>query len=158
MSSSRPYSGSLRPTHALLSIRPEFVHAILRGEKRYEFRRRVFAHPVDVIVVYATMPVGMVIAEFDVQSIITESPRTLWERTHRFAGIDEERFFKYFAGVDRGHAIEIGDVRPYTSFPYSIDALGITPPQSFTYLHVCSRTAGRRSPRSSSMQENMGRL
>ena len=117
-----------------MSIRPEFAYAILRGDKRYEFRRRAFARPVDVVVIYATLPVGRVIAEFEVGSIITESPRVLWDQTYQFAGIDEERFFRYFEGLEQGHAIEVGAVRPYATSFCPVQAFGIAPPQSFAYL------------------------
>src|SRR2546427_5834830 len=52
--SSEQFSGSRRRIRVLLSIKPEFVAAILRGEKRYEFRRRIFRRSIGVVVVYAT--------------------------------------------------------------------------------------------------------
>lgn len=134
MSSSKLSSDYPRPIRALLSIRPEFVASILAGEKRYEFRRSIFARPVDVVVVYVTMPVHKVVAEFDVRSVITEPVQALWRETRQFAGIDEQRFFNYFDGKEYGHAIEIGEVRPYKKPFCPIEKLGIRPPQSFTYL------------------------
>src|SRR5450756_1588152 len=49
-------------TRALLSIRPQYAAAILRGEKRYEFRRTVFSRHVDVVLVYVPSPVRRVVA------------------------------------------------------------------------------------------------
>lgn len=117
-----------------MSIKPNFAYAILRGEKKYEFRRSIFTRQVDIILLYATAPVGRVLAEFDVCSIISESVQSLWNRTKRFAGIGEELFLKYFQGRDYGHAIEIGQVRPYKTPFCPIKHLGIRPPQSFVYL------------------------
>src|SRR6476661_1086310 len=111
--SSRPYFGSRYPIRALLSIRPQFVNAILRGEKRYEFRRTRFSRPVDIVVVYATMPVRRVVAEFMVVSVICDSPLLLWRLTHDAAGIEEQSFFRYFRGKKLGYAIEIGRVLRY---------------------------------------------
>ena len=136
MNSSKQYSDSLKPTRALLSIKPEFVEAIIRGEKKFEFRRSIFSRPVDVVVVYATVPVRRVVAEFDVRSVISESLPLLWKRTHHFAGIDSEFFWKYFEGKDYGYAIEIGDVRTYRNPFCPIEELGVYPPQSFVYLEV----------------------
>jgi predicted transcriptional regulator len=117
-----------------LSIRPQFVAPILRGEKRYEFRRRIFTRPIDVVVVYVTVPVRRVVAEFRVRSIICESPRKLWRLTHGAAGIDKRRFFEYFEGRSFGYAIEIGRVRRYRTPFCPIEELGVRPPQSFLYL------------------------
>jgi predicted transcriptional regulator len=117
-----------------LSIRPDFVEAIIRGEKKFEFRRSIFARPVDVVIVYATVPVQRVVAEFDVCSIISEKLPTLWKRTHKSAGIGREFFLKYFEGKDYGHAIEIGKVRLYKMPFCPIEKFGIRPPQSFVYL------------------------
>lgn len=134
MNNSPQCSDSLKPTRALLSIRPDFVEAIIRGEKKFEFRRSIFARPVDVVIVYATVPVQRVVAEFDVCSIISEKLPTLWKRTHKSAGIGREFFLKYFEGKDYGHAIEIGKVRLYKMPFCPIEKFGIRPPQSFVYL------------------------
>jgi predicted transcriptional regulator len=106
----------------------------MRGEKKFEFRRSIFARPVDIVLVYATVPIRQVVAEFDVCSVISETLPLLWKQTHQFAGIDEEFFWKYFEGRDCGHAIEIGDVRPYKIPFCPIEKLGVRPPQSFVYL------------------------
>ena len=134
MNSSKRYSDYPIPTRALLSIKPCFAYAILRGEKKYEFRRSIFTRRVDVILLYACAPVGQVLAEFDVRSIISDPVQSLWNRTKSFAGIGEEYFFKYFHGKKYGHAIEIGEVRPFETPFCPIRTLGIRPPQSFVYL------------------------
>src|SRR2546421_6708826 len=87
--SSRRSSASQNPIRALLSIKPEFVEAILRGEKRYEFRRSIFKRPITVVLVYATVPIRRVVGEFRVESIISDSPHRLWRRTRYAAGIEQ---------------------------------------------------------------------
>ena len=134
MNSSTQCSDFRKRTYALLSIKPDFAESIIRGEKKFEFRRSIFARPVDVILVYVTVPVRRVVAEFDVCSVISETLPTLWKRTHQFAGIDSKFFWKYFEGRDYGHAIEIGDVRLYKIPFCPIEELGVRPPQSFVYL------------------------
>jgi predicted transcriptional regulator len=117
-----------------LSIKPEFAAAIVRGEKQFEFRRCIFRRQVTVVVIYITAPIKCVIGEFDVKSIITEHPITLWRITHKAAGIDKRRFLQYFEGVDRGYAIEVGEVRLYEEPLQLATHFGIKPPQSFLYL------------------------
>jgi predicted transcriptional regulator len=134
VSNLRRSSGYLKQTRALLSIRPQFAEAILRGEKKYEFRRSIFSRPVDVVVIYVTTPVQKVVAEFDVISIISESLPNLWRRTKKYAGIDEDIFYGYFEGLDHGHAICIGDVRTYKTPYCPVRRLGLKPPQSYAYL------------------------
>lgn len=134
MSGLRQSCISQKPTRALLSIRPEFAQAILKGEKKYEFRRSIFKRPVKVVLVYATNPIKHVIAEFDVQSVISDTLGSLWARTKSYAGIDEDLFYRYFKGKKHGYAIEIGEVRPY-SVPFCpTEEFGVHPPQSFLYL------------------------
>lgn len=137
MKTSKRYLAYPKPTYALLSIKPNFAEAILRGEKKYEFRRSIFTRPVDIVLLYASAPVQRVLAEFDVRSIVTESVETLWELTKRSAGIGEDLFYRYFAGRDYGHAIEIGEVRPYKIPFCPVEYLGIRPPQSFAYVNSC---------------------
>ncbi len=121
-------------TCALLSIRPPYAEAIFRGEKRFEFRRAIFRKAVDVVVVYTTSPTSLVVGEFDVTGVISESVEDLWGRTSRYAGIDSKVFFSYFEGRGVGHAIAIGNVRKYKR-PLDLAAtFGIRAPQSFVYI------------------------
>jgi predicted transcriptional regulator len=117
-----------------LSIKPEYAEAIFRGEKRFEFRRILFRKAVDVVVVYVTSPVAIVVGEFDVEEIISDEVSGLWSRTNEYAGIDRKLFFEYFAGRELGHAIAIGDVRRYKRPLELGKAFGVRPPQSFLYL------------------------
>src|SRR6266699_800415 len=98
---------SQKRTCALLSIRPRYAAAILQGEKRFEFRRAIFRKAVDVVVVYITSPTCLVVGEFDVADVITDSVEDLWKRTSRHAGIDKKGFLSYFRGCEVGHAIAI---------------------------------------------------
>ena|SRR5438552_8294176 len=145
---SRPSLGSQEQIRALLSIRPAFASAILNGNKRFEFRRRIFAQPVDIILVYVTVPVQRIVAEFKVRAVLSGNPETLWKSTHRYAGIDKKVFLEYFRDAKVGYAIEIGEVRRYAIPFCPVKRLGITPPQSFTYLHHsfngCIKLSGKR--------------
>src|ERR1035441_1124470 len=133
-SNSRKSWNSQKRTCALLSIRPPYAEAIFRGEKRFEFRRAIFRKAVDVVVVYTTSPTSLVVGEFDVSEIISESIEDLWSRTSRYAGIDREVFFNYLNGRGVGHAIAIGKVRKYKKPLKLADTFGIRAPQSFVYI------------------------
>ena len=117
----------------LLSIRPQYAEAILRGEKRFEFRRTAFRQSVEVVIVYITSPVCQVVGEFDVEEVLADSVAALWIRTKSYAGINRRRFFEYFKGRNTGYAIVIGNVRRYRR-PLDIATFGVRPPQSFVYV------------------------
>jgi predicted transcriptional regulator len=117
-----------------LSIKPQYAEAIFSGKKRFEFRRSIFRHDIQVVIVYITSPVGRVAGEFRVDDIITDDVDALWDRTETQAGIDRRGFFDYFDGRVVGHAIVIGTVRRYKE-PLDLQkTYGVRPPQSFVYL------------------------
>ncbi|WP_444943429.1 ASCH domain-containing protein [Microbulbifer sp. ZKSA006] len=120
----------------LLSIKPEFVEKILDGSKKYEFRKSLFKRQdITKVVIYATMPIGKVVAEFDIEKIIHDEPEKLWRKTRKHAGISKDFFNEYFCGRKNAVAIKVGKITEYEK-PMCITMLGknITPPQSFRYL------------------------
>ncbi len=122
--------------NVLLSIKPEYVDEIVKGNKKYEFRRIIFKNrKIKRIYIYVTAPVGKIIGSFGVGKIIEASPAALWRKCKNSAGISKKDFFEYFKGTKRGFAIQIGPVRhldepidPYSAFE------DFTAPQSFFYL------------------------
>lgn len=129
-------SGSQKSIHVLLSIKPQYASAILCGKKRFEFRRTNFSRDINVVVVYVTAPIKRVVAEFDVEEVISESIPELWNQTSKYAGIDKEYFFQYFNGKEIGYALKIGSVRKYKSPFCPFAELNVKPPQSFVYLET----------------------
>lgn len=120
----------------LLSIKPEYAEKILDGEKRFEFRKAIpKSQNVSTIVIYATMPVGKVVGEFEVKAFLSDSPNALWSYTSEAAGISRRFFNEYFRGRDTAHAIEVRSVKRYKK-PLSLSSVlssGVAP-QSFCYL------------------------
>lgn len=119
----------------LLSIKPEFVERIFSGEKKFEYRKAIFKQKVTKIIVYCTMPVGMIVGEFDIDEILEGSPADIWNRTYKFSGVEENFYIDYFSGRNKGYAIKIGEktkykepVNPKTIFD------SFMPPQSFMYV------------------------
>jgi predicted transcriptional regulator len=124
------------PTRVLLSVKPQYVHAILRGVKRYEFRRALYRCPdVTTVVLYASSPVQMVLGEFRVADVLAMKPAELWRATHRWSGIDRGFFETYFDGRSIGYALKVGAMRAYAKPRCLARDFGIArPPQSFCYL------------------------
>lgn len=120
---------------ALLSIKPEFAEKIFSGEKGFEFRKATFSRDVSSIVLYVTAPVGKIVGEFKVVSILEDTPASLWEQTRDQAGISKQFFFTYFKGRKKAFAIEIGSPHKYEEAidPYKLGKKFV-PPQSFRYL------------------------
>ena len=122
---------------AILSIRPEYVDRILSGEKKYEFRKRIFKREdVDTIVIYSTSPCCRVVAQASIAEIIQDSPERIWKKTKKNGGIAKEKFMTYFDGKEVAYAIRISAVRRLTK-PCSLDEYAPqvkAAPQSFVYV------------------------
>lgn len=120
----------------LLSIKPEFVEKILSGEKKYEFRKKLFKRQsVKTIVIYATMPIGKVVGEFDIDHVISDDPNLVWEKTKKYAGVSKSFYDEYFEEKSLAFAIAVGKVTLYDE-PKSLNYFGknIVAPQSYRYL------------------------
>lgn len=120
----------------LLSIKPEYADRILNGEKRFEFRKAMFKNSnVKTVVIYATMPVGKVVGEFEIDRIIKDRPSKLWQITRGFSGITQDFFESYFYGREAGYAIGVKKAIRYEE-PLDLKMFLPTgiPPQSFCYL------------------------
>ncbi|EPC02423.1 hypothetical protein L861_09010 [Litchfieldella anticariensis FP35 = DSM 16096] len=121
----------------LLSIKPEFADSILDGSKHFEFRKSIFKRDgVEKIVIYATMPVGKVVGEFDVGGVIALEPEKLWEETKAHAGISFNFFESYFSGRDKGFAIRVENPQRYEQ-PVALNEVipNGTAPQSYRYIN-----------------------
>ncbi|EFB71507.1 ASCH domain-containing protein [Providencia rustigianii] len=120
----------------ILSIKPEYAEQILSGEKKFEFRRKIFKNKdVDTVIIYATMPVGKVIGEFKVGDILVNTPPKLWSLTKNHAGISHKFFTDYFHRRDTAFAISVKSPIRYSS-PLDLDDIspGAKAPQSFRYV------------------------
>lgn len=117
----------------LLSIKPEFVEKIITGEKKFEFRRKIFKKDVESVIIYTSSPWQVVVGEFLIDDIIESELNLLWEITHKYSGIEEDFFWEYFKGKKCGYAIKIGELKLYDSYR-KIDKFGVTPPQSYIYV------------------------
>ena len=120
----------------ILSIKPKYIEAILKGEKKYEFRKRIFKRDnLKKALMYSTSPVKKVVGSFNIGEITENHPDVLWEEFHEQSGIKDEDFFKYYRNANKGFAIEIKNVMefkdpidPWATIP------NFSPPQSFSYI------------------------
>lgn len=119
----------------LLSIKPEYVEKIFSGEKQFEYRKSIFKKNVDTIVIYATMPIGKIVGEFQIETILYDSPQSIWEKTKERAGITSDFFYEYFKQKNIAYAIKIKNVvkYPLERDPF-LEITNFFAPQSFRYL------------------------
>lgn len=119
----------------LLSIKPEYANKIFSGEKKFEFRKRIFKNiKVKTVVVYSTMPVGKIIGEFSIEKIHEDTPDSIWNKTKSYSGIDKKFFEEYYYGRDVAFAIEIGKVKLYDEeINPKENRVNFVAPQSFMY-------------------------
>lgn len=119
----------------LLSIKPEFVHEIFQGRKKFEYRKNIFSKHVTKVIVYSTKPEGMIVGEFSIKSILQYTPKELWNRTHNDSGISKQFFDEYFEGRDKGYALQIENPVLYDKpiDPFKVFDVFVAP-QSFRYI------------------------
>lgn len=119
----------------LLSIKPKYAEKIFSGVKRYEFRKQAFKKTVDVVVLYATKPVGKIVGEFRLKSILQGSPDEIWQKTAQFSGISRDFFDRYYKNHKRAYALEIEHPvqykRPVKPLEFMAD---FTAPQTYRYI------------------------
>jgi predicted transcriptional regulator len=129
----------LFPKDFLVSIKPEYVNAIVDGRKTVELRKKF---PEDVAngsraYIYSSSPVQAVVAVASLERVDRLPLEELWEFHGRSSCIDRATFDEYFGRETHGCGILLGSVRPLAS-PIERrrlhDLLGVIPPQSFMYL------------------------
>ena len=99
--------------NAILSVKPDYAMKILAGEKQYEYRKTIFRRPVEKVYIYASSPVSMIVGEFQIDYVLQESPKALWNITHSESGVTKAFFKRYFMGKSLGYAIRLKEVVAY---------------------------------------------
>jgi len=123
--------------NVLLSIKPKYVEEIIKGNKKYEFRKQIFKNRnIDRIYIYSSSPIKKIIGLFLVGEIVEDHPRKLWKEYKEFSGMHKDEFFNYFNGKEEGFAIEITDLSLFNPpIDPKISFSDFIPPQSFCYLN-----------------------
>ena len=122
--------------NVIMSIRPTFCKLIFDGQKRYEYRKRVFSRSdVDKVYVYASKPISKIVGYFTIKRIIEDTPLMAWELTHEHGGISKKQFNDYFKGLNIAHVVEIDEVVKLDTPINPKEVIkDFTPPQNFMYL------------------------
>lgn len=120
----------------LLSINPSHVENILKGTKRYEFRKKACKRHVDKILIYSTTPIMKVVGEAEVEDILIDEPEAIWKKTEKKSGIDKSFFDKYYENREQAVAYKLKNVIAYQN-PKELKDYGIScAPQSFQYVEA----------------------
>lgn len=118
----------------LISINPEHVQNIIKGIKKYEYRKIAVKQDISSIIIYETTPVKRIVAEAEIIDVLMYSPEELWAFTKEESGISKEFFDEYFEGKEIAYAYKLGKIKVYdepkTLLEYGIKAA----PQSFVYI------------------------
>ncbi|MBO9997947.1 MAG: ASCH domain-containing protein [Cyanobacteria bacterium SID2] len=126
-----------KPKVLLLSIKPQYVQKILDGQKTIELRKtRPKIQKGDFILVYESSPSKSLIGWFEVQGIICESPKKLWDKVKNKAGVTKEEFDAYYQKSTLGVGICINSIH---CIKMSLEDVRkqwnqFKPPQNFHYL------------------------
>jgi type I restriction enzyme S subunit len=127
---------SVASMDVILSIKPKYVQSIIKGDKRYEFRKAIFKNrTINRVFIYSSAPVQRIVALFEISTILEDHPAALWDSVREYAGIDDHEFFSYFAGKTRGYAIGIENVQEFDEpIDPRVSIPGFVPPQSYCYV------------------------
>ncbi|KKG72993.1 GNAT family N-acetyltransferase [Methanosarcina mazei] len=124
--------------NVILPIKPKFVKEIIRGRKKYEFRKVTFKskRKIDRVYIYSSSPEKKIVGSFKLGRIIEDTPEALWENLNEFAGIEKDEFFSYFGNRKNGFALEIKDLKIFDEpiDPYK-ELDSFVPPQNFSYIN-----------------------
>ena len=119
----------------LISIKPEYTEKIISGVKKYEYRRHVAKKDISSIIIYETTPIKRVVAEAEIEAILSYTPDELWKLTEEESGINKKFFDEYFKGKRIANAYRIGKVKVFEK-PKLLEDYGVRcVPQSFIYIN-----------------------
>lgn len=119
----------------LISIKPKYVKKIVAGEKKFEYRKRLFKKEVEKIYIYSSSPEKKIIACFSYSGYNVGMPNEIWEKTKHASGITEREFKAYFWNRLTAYALKIKNLIVFENpvDPYSANR-NFRPPQSFMYI------------------------
>jgi predicted transcriptional regulator len=121
-----------------ISIRPQFVEAILAGSKTVELRRtRPNVEVGSLVIFYSSSPTRAIVGWASLAGMVEGTPDQLWDDHGERTAIAEDEYDLYFAGANAAYGLELEDVvQALKPVPLeTIRSLGIEPPQSWRYVH-----------------------
>jgi predicted transcriptional regulator len=121
----------------LLSVRPQYAHALLAGTKTAEVRRRFpDLDAGTVLYVYSSSPERQVIGTLRLKAVHQLHPTTVWRRFKRMIGIDQAYLDDYLQGATNAAIVEVDEPQQWaeTVTLQQLRHLGLEPAQSYRYL------------------------
>lgn len=102
----------------VLSLRPHYADLVFTGSKRAELRRRFAAGAEGWhVFVYVTSPVRVLRGGFRVEQVWKGTPKELWGKVSRIAGVEKAIFDAYYEGKEIAYALKIHDVWEFCEPP-----------------------------------------
>ena len=121
-------------TKMILPIYPEYIDLIIKGKKKYEFRKFTCRKEVKTILLYATHQIKAIVGEAKILDIIKNTPENVWKITKDFAGMSKEAFDIYYCDKNVAIAYELGNIKTYKT-PKSLKDFNLDiVPRSFAYV------------------------
>jgi len=118
----------------LFSIRRPFSQLIIRGEKKYELRKRLPRSGFRRALIYETHPTKAIVGYFEIGQILEDSIENIWEMTKGGSFVSREFFDVYFKDKQTGVAFEIKESRKLER-PVTLSEIGVgRAPQDFMYV------------------------
>jgi predicted transcriptional regulator len=119
----------------LISIKPKYTKKIISGEKKFEYRKKLFKNDIQMIFIYSSSPEKKIIGYFKYAGYSFGIPADIWEETKHLSGITETEYKTYFLNKEIAFAIKINDLVVYKNpiDPYTLNN-NFWPPQSFMYI------------------------
>lgn len=126
----------------LLSLKPRFAEAILRGVKTVELRRQPVALAPDAaVLIYASSPVMAIIGTARVHNIEHGDPQQIWVRHSANIALAREEYDDYLSGAGFVSAITL-EMPAFLDSPVTLQQLRgeqpFHPPQSYCFVSPSS--------------------
>ena len=125
--------------HAIISLKPRYANLILSGKKSVELRNRIVRlKPGTTIWIYATRPMGRIVAIAEVKAVVHDEPTLIWKRFKRDICIEKTEFNSYTGDRERVSAVTLTRVQELAEAPTLDGIRELTgtfhPPQFYAYL------------------------
>ena len=133
--------------NAIISLKPQYAELVVSGKKSVELRNRIVRlNPGTTVWIYATLPVGRIVAFAEVESIVHGKPTLMWRSFKKDICIDKTIFDSYTKDRERVSAVKLTAVRELQEAP-TLDGIRkvvgtFHPPQFYARLAAESGLLG----------------
>lgn len=134
-------------SNAIISLKPRYAELVVSGKKSVELRNRIVRlNPGTTVWIYATLPVGRIVAFAEVESIVHGKPTLIWRSFKKDICIDKTLFDSYTKDRERVSAVKLTAVRELPEAP-TLDGIRkvvgtFHPPQFYARLAAESGLLG----------------